>query len=163
MGFTTADLCDSFGQAVRLVAPIFRDYGGLRQFAGPIETVQVSEDNALVAETLETPGVGRVLVVDGGGSLRCALVGGRLAALAHASGWAGLVINGCVRDSAEIREISLGIRAINSSPMRGGKIGAGRRGTAVSFGGATFLPGHILYADEDGIVLADHFLTTDRS
>ena len=83
MTFTTADLCDAFGPVVRVAAPIFRDYGGLIRFGGPIETVQVSEDNGLVAQVLETAGDGRVLVVDGGGSLRCALVGGRLAALAH--------------------------------------------------------------------------------
>ena len=158
MRFATADLCDAFAPAVHLAAPIFRDYGGLSRFAGPIETVRVTEDNALVAQALETAGRGRVLVVDGGGSLRCALVGGRLAALAYANGWAGLVINGCVRDSAEIREIEVGIRAINSSPMRSGKSGAGQRGGAVSFAGVTFSPGHFLYADEDGIVVADHAL-----
>jgi regulator of ribonuclease activity A len=157
--FATADLCDEFGPVVHLVAPIFRDYGGLSRFAGAIETVQVSEDNALVAQALETAGQGRVLVVDGGGSLRCALVGGRLAALAHANGWAGLVINGCVRDSAETRQIPVGIRAINTSPMGSGKRGTGQRGAPVSFAGVAFSPGHFLYADEDGIVVADHKLT----
>jgi regulator of ribonuclease activity A len=138
---------------------MFREYGGQSRFAGAIDTVRVSDDNALVAQTLDTAGLGRVLVVDGGGSLRCALVGGRLAALAHANGWVGLVINGCVRDSAELREIPLGVRAINTSPMRSGKTGAGQRGAAVSFAGVTFSPGHFLYADEDGIVVADHDLT----
>jgi regulator of ribonuclease activity A len=157
--FATADLCDAFGPVVHLVAPIFRDYGGVRQFAGPIETLRVSEDNALVAKALEMAGMGRVLVVDGGGSLRCALVGGRLAALANANGWAGLVINGCVRDSAEICEIPVGVRAINASPMRSGKSGAGQQGGTVSFAGVTFSPGHFLYADEDGMVVADHNLT----
>ena len=159
MTFATADLCDAFGPAVRVAAPIFRDYGGVNRFAGPVDTVQVSDDNALVAQTLETAGMGRVLVVDGGGSLRCALVGGRLATLAHANGWAGLVINGCVRDSAEIRKIPIGVRAINTSPMRGGKTGPGQRGGTVSFAGVTFSPGDFLYADEDGIVLADRSLT----
>lgn len=159
MTFTTADLCDAFGPVVRVAAPIFRDYGGLIRFGGPIETVQVSEDNGLVAQVLETAGDGRVLVVDGGGSLRCALVGGRLAALAHRHKWAGLVINGCVRDSTEIRAIPLGVRAINSSPRRGGKSGAGQRGDTLSFAGVTFSPGHFLYADEDGVVLADRSLT----
>jgi regulator of ribonuclease activity A len=157
--FTTADLCDAFGSLARLAAPIFRDYGGMIRFAGPIETVQVSEDNGLVAQVLESGGQGRVLVVDGGGSLRCALVGGRLAALAHTNGWAGLVINGCVRDIAEIRDIHLGVRAINSSPRRGGKTGSGQQGGTVSFAGVTFSPGHFLYADEDGIVLSDRNLT----
>jgi regulator of ribonuclease activity A len=156
--FATADLCDAFAPLVHLAAPIFREYGGQSRFAGPIDTVRVSEDNALVAQTLDTAGLGRVLVVDGGGSLRCALVGGRLAALAHANGWVGLVINGCVRDSAELREIPLGVRAINTSPMRSGKTGAGQWGVAVSFAGVTFSPGHFLYADEDGIVVADHDL-----
>ena len=158
MRFATADLCDAFAPLVHLAAPIFRDYGGLNRFAGAIETVRVSEDNALVAQALETAGLGRVLVVDGGGSLRCALVGGRLAGLAHANGWAGPVINGCVRDSAEIRGIPVGVRAINTSPMRSGKAGTGHRGGTVSFAGVTFSPGHFLYADEDGIVVADHSL-----
>ncbi|MEO8088688.1 MAG: ribonuclease E activity regulator RraA [Gemmatimonadales bacterium] len=159
MTFATADLCDAFGPLARLAAPIFRDYGGLVRFAGPIDTVQVSEDNALVAQVLDTPGLGRVLVVDGGGSLRCALVGGRLAALAHSNGWAGLLINGCVRDLAEIRGIPVGVRAINSSPRRGGKTGSGKRGGTVTFADVTFSPGDFLYADEDGVVLADRSLT----
>ena len=158
MKFTTADLCDAFAPAVHLAAPIFRDYGGLSRFAGPIETVRVSEDNALVARALETVGSGRVLVVDGGGSLHCALVGGRLAALARANGWAGLIINGCVRDSAEIREIPVGVRAINTSPMRSGKSGTGQSGGMVSFAGVSFSPGYFVYADEDGILVADHDL-----
>lgn len=159
MKFATADLCDAFAPVVHVAAPIFRQYGGLSRFAGAIETVRVSEDNALVAQALDTAGRGRVLVVDGGGSLRCALVGGRLAALAHANGWAGLVINGCVRDSAEIREIPVGVRAISTAPMRSGKTGSGERGVALSFAGVSFSPGHFLYADEDGIVVADHSLT----
>ena len=162
MRLTTADLCDAFAPVVHLAVPIFRDYGGRSRFGGPIETVQVSEDNALVAQALETAGLGRVLVVDGGGSLRCALVGGRLVGLAHSNGWAGLVINGCVRDSAEIRDIPVGVRAINTSPMRSGKSGAGQRGAAVSFAGVTFSPGHFLYADEDGIVVAEHDLTAGQ-
>ena len=158
MNFATADLCDAFAPAVQLAAPILRDFGGLRRFCGPIHTVRVSDDNALVAQTLESAGLGRVLVVDGGGSLRCALVGGRLAGLALANGWAGLVVNGCVRDSAEMREIALGVRAINTSPMRSGKSGTGQAGSPVSFAGVTFSPGHFLYADEDGVLVADHDL-----
>lgn len=155
MQFTTADLCDAFAAMVHLVDPVFREFGGVSRFAGEIETLRVFEDNALVAEVLETQGRGRVLVVDGGGSVRTALVGGRLAALAHSNGWAGLVINGCVRDSAEIREISLGVRALNTSPVRSGKSGNGQRGNAVSFAGVTFSPGQVLYADEDGLIVAD--------
>ena len=155
MKFTTADLCDEFGAAVQVVEPIFRDLGGLSRFAGEIETVRALEDNALVAQAVEGPGRGRVLVVDGGGSLRTALVGGRLAALAHRNGWAGLVINGCVRDSAEIRAIPLGIRALNTAPMRSGKSGLGERGRELRFAGATFSPGAFLYADEDGMLVAE--------
>ena len=159
MTLTTADLCDAFGDAVRLVDPVFRDYGGISRFGGPIETLRVFEDNALVADTLEMAGQGRVLVVDGGGSLRTALVGGRLAGLAHANGWAGLVVNGCVRDSVEIREIPLGVRALNSAPMRSAKSGKGERGGKVDFAGVMFSPGQYLYADEDGMVVADRSLT----
>ena len=159
MTLTTADLCDAFGDAVRLVDPVFRDYGGISRFGGPIETLRVFEDNALVADTLEMAGQGRVLVVDGGGSLRTALVGGRLAGLAHANGWAGLVVNGCVRDSVEIREIPLGVRALNSAPMRSAKSGKGEQGGKVDFAGVTFSPGQYLYADEDGMVVADRSLT----
>ena len=154
MRFTTADLCDVFPGSIHLVDPIFRDFGGVSRFAGEIETLRAFEDNALVGQVLETAGGGRVLVVDGGGSLRTALVGGRLAALAHSNGWAGLVINGCVRDSAEIREISLGVRALNTSPVRSGKIGSGERAGTVSFAGVAFSPGQFLYADEDGLVIS---------
>lgn len=159
MTLTTADLCDAFGDIVRVVDPVFRDYGGVSRFAGPIETLRVFEDNALVAETLGMAGDGRVLVLDGGGSVRTALVGGRLAGLAHANGWAGLVVNGCVRDSVEIREIPLGVRALNSAPMRSAKSGKGERGGKVDFAGVTFSPGQYLYADEDGMVVADRSLT----
>ncbi len=159
MTLTTADLCDAFGDAVRLVDPVFRDYGGISRFAGPIETLQVFEDNALVAEALGMPGQGRVLVLDGGGSFRTALVGGRLAGLAHSNGWAGLVVHGCVRDSFEIREIPLGVRAVNTSPMRSAKAGKGERGGRLSFAGVTFSPGQYLYADEDGMLVADRSLT----
>lgn len=159
MEFTTADLCDAFAPLIRLADPLFRSYGGISRFAGPIETLRVFEDNTLVRQVLEMPGGGRVLVVDGGGSVRCALVGGRLAALAQANGWSGLLVNGCVRDAAEIREIPIGLKALNTSPMRSGKNGAGVRGGAVSFAGTTFSPGYFLYADEDGVVVADRDLT----
>ena len=158
MEFTTSDLCDAFGPLVKLAEPIFRDYGGISRFAGPIETLRVFEDNTLVRETLETPGHGRVLVVDGGGSLRCALVGGRLAALAQANRWSGVLVNGCIRDTAEIRGIAVGVKALNTSPRRSGRNGEGARGGTVTFASTTFTPGHFLYADEDGIVVADRSL-----
>jgi regulator of ribonuclease activity A len=156
--FTTADLCDSFPQLVKLVEPLFREYGDSERFAGPIETVRVFEDNSLVRQALETEGRGRVLVVDGGGSLRCALVGGRLAALGRGNGWSGLLINGCVRDSAELRRIPVGVRALNTAPVASRKDGKGQIGTEVTFAGVSFSPGQFLYADEDGILLADRNL-----
>ena len=154
MSFSTADLCDAFGDAVQMAAPLFREFGAAASFAGPIATVQVLDDNALVRTALEGAGGGRVLVVDGGGSTRCALVGGRLAQLAQANGWAGLVVNGCVRDSTEIAGLAVGVRALAAVPRKSGKAGTGRRDVAVAFAGVTFTPGHWLYADGDGIVVA---------
>jgi regulator of ribonuclease activity A len=152
--FTTADLCDAYASSLQLAQPLFHDYGGVSRFAGQVETLRVLEDNVLVREALEGKGFGRVLVVDGGGSLRSALVGGQLASLAHANGWAGLIVNGCVRDSVETRKIPLGIKALQTSPMRSGKAGSGHRNVPVTFAGVTFAPGHFLYADDDGVVLA---------
>jgi len=156
--FTTADLCDRFAGQIQLVQPVFRDFGGTPRFAGPIETVQVFEDNTLVRQLLESEGRGRVLVVDGGASLRCALLGDRLGTLARENGWAGIVVNGCVRDSDELRRIPIGIRALNVSPLRSSKNPSGNRGQPVSFAGVTFSPGRFLYADSDGILLAEENL-----
>ena len=158
MRFTTADLCDGFPESVRVAETIFTDYGGVSSFAGPIETLRVFEDNALVARLLETAGQGRVLVIDGGGSLRAALVGGRLGTLAHTNDWAGLIVNGCIRDAVEIRAIPLGVRALGTCPVRSEKKGAGEQGEHLTFAGVVFSPGHYLYADEDGIVVADRNL-----
>lgn len=158
MKFATADLCDAFPGLVQVAEPILRDYGGLVRFAGPIETLRVFEDNTLIRQTLELEGRGRVLVVDGNGSLRCALVGDRLARLAQANGWAGVVVNGCIRDAEEIRRLPLGIRALNTAPRRSGKNGTGDRGCEVTFAGITFVPGHFLYADGDGILQAERDL-----
>jgi regulator of ribonuclease activity A len=163
MSFTTPALSDEFPQHVHAAAPLFHDWGGMRSFAGMIETVRVFEDNALVRQVLETAGRGRVLVVDGGGSVRCALVGGRLAALAHEHGWSGIVINGCIRDSAELADIAVGIKALHAVPLRSGKTGTGQRGIPVSFGGVTFVPGAHLYADRDGVLVADRDLLPGRA
>jgi regulator of ribonuclease activity A len=156
--FTTADLCDAFPDLVQVAQPLFREYGGLEKFAGPIETLRVHDDNTLVRETLETPGRGRVLVVDGGGSLKCALVGGRLAGLAQSNGWSGVILNGCIRDAVEIRQLRVGIRALNAVPLRSGKNGAGERGGTLSFAGVTFAPGRFVYADADGVLVAERDL-----
>ena len=154
MEFTTADLSDAHAETVLAAEPLFRDFGGLAKFWGPIDTVRVFEDNVLVRQALESRGGGRVLVIDGGGSLRSALVGSRLAALAHTNGWAGLLIYGCIRDSEELRRVPLAIRALAAIPRRGGKAGAGKRGIPVTFAGVAFIPGHFLYADADGVLVS---------
>ncbi|HKT59821.1 MAG TPA: ribonuclease E activity regulator RraA [Gemmatimonadales bacterium] len=158
MSIATADLCDEFGAELRVAEPLFRDWGGSVAFAGPVETVRVFEDNALIRQVLEMHGRGRVLVVDGGGSLRAALLGGNLAALAHRNGWAGLLIYGCVRDSEELRTVPLGVKALASMPRKSGKRGEGEQGVAVTFAGLTFTRGCHLYADRDGVIIADRDL-----
>jgi regulator of ribonuclease activity A len=158
MTVATANLCDEFGDEVHVAEPVFRDWGGVASFAGPIETVRVLEDNALVRQALETPGRGRVLVVDGGGSLRSALVGGNLAALARRNGWSGLVVHGCIRDTAEIAATPVGVKALGAVPRRSAKAGTGERRVPVTFAGITFTPGGYLYADSDGIIVAERDL-----
>lgn len=158
MAIATTDLCDAFGADVRVAEPIFLDFGGVAGFAGPIETLRVFEDNALVRESLELPGNGRVLVVDGAGSRRTALVGGNLAALAVRNGWAGIVVHGCIRDSAELAATAVGVKALGAIPRRSARTGAGERSVPVTFAGVTFAPGQWLYADRDGVVVADREL-----
>jgi regulator of ribonuclease activity A len=155
MTFSTPDLCDAHGDAVRVAEPVFRDFGGARRFAGEVETLRVFEDNALVRATLETAGRGRVLVVDGGGSVRTALVGGNLAALAAGNGWSGIVVNGAVRDVAELTTAPVGIKALAASPRKSAKAGAGVRGVELKLAGLTVAPGNYLWADENGVVVAD--------
>ena len=151
----TADLYDTHGEALRVLAPIFRDFGGLQTFAGPVVTLKVYEDNSLVRAALEEPGQGRVLVVDGGGSLRCALVGDNLAALGHKNGWAGIVVYGCIRDAAPIGTIAIGVKAIATNPRKSVKKGEGERDVTLRFAEVVVAPGDYLYADIDGVVLAD--------
>jgi regulator of ribonuclease activity A len=153
MGFATTDLSDKFGHAAQIAEATFNDYGGVPAFYGPIATVWAFEDNTQVRTLLEGPGKGRVLVVDGGGSRRCALLGGNLAKLAEANGWAGLVINGFVRDRIEIAECRIGVKALGHMPRKSEKRGVGAVDVPVSFAAITFKPGDILYADEDGILV----------
>lgn len=156
MSYATADLSDAHPEA-QVCAPLFHDFGGKSAFHGPIATVKVFEDNALVRATLETPGEGRVLVVDGGGSLRCALVGGMLGELAVKNGWAGVVVNGCVRDTAELAAQDVGVKALAAHPRRSEKgLHSGQAERAVEFAGVRFRPGAWLYADRDGIVVAEN-------
>lgn len=156
MEFKTTDLADEFEDdpSLQMAEPIFRDFGGTIAFCGPIATVKVFEDNVLVRSTLETPGEGRVLVVDGEGSTRCALMGDLVAQIACDSGWAGVVINGCVRDSGDIAKIAVGAKALATVPRRSKKGGKGTVDVPLAFAGVTFLPGNYLYADEDGILIA---------
>lgn len=149
----TADVCDEFGPAAAVCPTQFRHYGSLQRFSGRIATLRCFEDNALVRATLGEPGDGRVLVVDGGGSLGSALMGDNIADLALASGWSGVIINGAVRDVAQLRETDLGILALGSNPRRSGKAGTGAAGESVTIGGVTFNPGDLVYADEDGVVV----------
>jgi len=154
MTHATTDLCDAHGDAVRVVAPIFRDFGGAERFGGRVATLKVHEDNVLVRRALEEPGEGRVLVIDGGGSLRVALLGDQLAALGAGNGWAGVVVHGAVRDSAALATMAFGVKALGVHPRKSAKNGWGERDVPVTFGGVTFSPGEWLYADADGIVVA---------
>jgi regulator of ribonuclease activity A len=153
----TCDLCDlhkhDSSGSFRVLPPVFNSYGRRTRFAGPISTVKCFEDNTAVKAALEAPGGGRVLVVDGGGSLRRALVGGNIAASAAANGWAGIVVDGCVRDSAELAATELGIRALALMPMPTDRKNQGLRDGVLSIQGITVRPGEWLVADEDGIVV----------
>jgi regulator of ribonuclease activity A len=158
MTLATADLYDTHGDELRVLAPIFKDYGGRAEFHGKVATVKVHEDNALVRAALEQRGDGRVLVVDGGGSLRCALVGDVLAALGATNGWSGILVYGCIRDSAQIGKTDIGVKAIATNPRKSIKKGAGDRDIAVRFAEVLITPGDYLYADRDGVVLSENKL-----
>jgi regulator of ribonuclease activity A len=149
----TADLVDQYGAELRVCDVQFRQFGGQRVFTGPVRTVSCHEDNGLLRDLVRTPGVGCVLVVDGGGSLHAALVGDVLAGAAAGNGWAGLVVHGAVRDSAALAGLGLGIKALGTNPRKSGKTGTGAVDVPVTFGGVTFQPGDVLHADDDGIVL----------
>lgn len=155
MSYATTDLSDAHSD-LQVAEPVFADYGGVLAFHGAIVTLKVFEDNALVRSTLETPGKGRVLVVDGGGSTRCALVGGNLGELGVKNGWAGIVVNGCIRDCEEIAAQAIGVKALGTHPRKSEKgLHTGHVDRVVTFAGVTFRPGGWLYADADGIVVSD--------
>ena len=158
----TCDLCDAHKNdssgAFRVLPPVFRDFGARRRFAGAVTTVKCFEDNTQVKAAVDSPGEGRVLVVDGGASLRRALLGGNLGAAAARNGWAGVVIDGCVRDVAELAACDTGIRALAAMPLPTEKRGEGQRDVAVQLQGVWVRPGDWLYADEDGMVVADRAL-----
>lgn len=155
MSYATTDLSDAHPEA-QVAEPIFNDFGGNLAFHGQAKTIKVFEDNALVRATLETPGEGRVLVVDGGGSIRCALVGGNLGQLAVKNNWAGIVVYGFIRDSEEISEQAFGLKALGTHPRKSEKgLHSAVADKVVSFAGLTIRPGAWVYADVDGIVVSD--------
>jgi regulator of ribonuclease activity A len=158
MKFRTSDLCDAHAEQVQVADPLFRDFGGCHAFHGPFVTVRVFEDDALLRTLAEEPGRDRVLVIDGGGSLHCALVDAGLADRARSRGWAGLVVNGCVRHSAALVGLAIGIKALATHPMRPIKHGVGERDVPLRFANVHFLPGHYLYADEDGLLVCEQAL-----
>jgi regulator of ribonuclease activity A len=155
LDFATCDLCDDFkaDPGLRVLPPVLRDFGAIAKFAGVVATVRCFEDNSLVKAAVESPGEGRVLVVDGGASMRRALLGGNLGAAAVRNGWAGVVIDGCVRDVDELKALPIGIRALAALPLPTEKKGFGEREVAIQIQGVGVRPGDRLYADADGIVV----------
>lgn len=155
MTFKTADLLDdNEDKAIQVVQPGFVSFGGNKRFSGPISTIRTFEDNSLVREAVAEAGNGRVLVVDSGGSTRCAMLGDMLAEKAMNNGWSGVVIYGLIRDSADINAMAIGVRALGTIPLKSVKRGVGFRDETVHFHDADFVPGYYLYADEDGMVLS---------
>lgn len=154
MNLKTTDLCDDSPEKISVCEPILHSFGGKRRFSGEISTVEVREDNVLVKKALETLPPGTVLVVDGGGSKKCALLGDKLARIAVERNLGGVVINGCVRDSAELAEMEIGVLALAAHPRRSEKRGEGAANIPVEFGGIAWTPGAYAYADEDGIVVS---------
>jgi regulator of ribonuclease activity A len=154
MSFLTTDLYDANEGRVAVVEPMFRAYGGRARFAGQVVTLKVYEDNTRVREVLAEPGQGKILVVDGGGSKRCALLGDQIAELAVKNGWEGIVIYGCIRDSVAINALDIGVRALDTNPKKTVKRNEGQRDLVLAFGAVEFVPGHWLYVDEDGLLLS---------
>jgi regulator of ribonuclease activity A len=159
-GFATTDLCDAHEDRLadgrlQVAAPPWIALGAVARFCGPATTLRVPDDNTLVRAALEQPGAGRVLVVDGAASLRCALVGGKLAELGEKNGWSGVVVNGCVRDADELDAWRFGVRALHTHPRRSERRGRGERDPVVSFAGVTIRPGDWIYADRDGWLVSD--------
>ncbi len=155
MNLKTTDLCDRYAATLQIAEPALQNFGGNVVFNGPIVTLKVFENDALVRTTLERPGQGQVLVVDGGGSMHCALMNEQLAELAKKNGWLGVVVNGCIRHSVALAKIGIGIRALAKNPRNSFKHGAGEKNIPVRFAGVHFTPGQYLYADEDGLVISE--------
>jgi regulator of ribonuclease activity A len=154
MHYITPDLCDAYPELVQVVEPMFSNFGGRDSFGGEIVTVKCFEDNSRVKELVEQPGKGKVMVVDGGASMRCALLGDMLAEKAAKNGWEGLVVYGCVRDVDVLAQTEIGIQALASHPLKSTRRGVGELDLALVFGGVTFRPGEYLYADNNGIIVS---------
>lgn len=155
----TPDLCDEYPDLVEVMEPLTSSFGGRIGFGGEIVTVKCFEDNSLVKEELAKPGAGKVLVVDGGASMRRALMGDMVAASAVKNGWEGVVIYGCIRDVDVIMELDLGVQAINTVPVKTDKRGEGQLNIPVTFGGVTFKPGDYVYADNNGVIVSPKALS----
>jgi regulator of ribonuclease activity A len=158
--FTTADLCDAYSKTdyFQIVEPLFKAYGGKMSFCGQITTLKTFEDNVLIRKVLEEKVENRVLVIDGGGSHRCALVDHGLASIALANGWLGIVIYGCIRQSEKLAALPIGIRALHTHPLQSHKRDHGDRDLSLTFGGVNFKNNHFLYADADGIIVSEMML-----
>ena len=151
----TTDLCDKYGHELRVMEPIgFKSFGGRNEFQGQIETVKCFEDNTYVRAALENDGTDKVLVVDGGASNRCALLGDNIAELAHQNHWNGIIVFGCIRDSIAVSGIDIGVLALGTNPKKSAKDKVGTANISVSFAGVDFIPGEFVYVDEDGAVVS---------
>lgn len=152
---STPDLADTLGDYVLSCDTQFRNFGGKTKFAGRIVTVRCMEDNGLVKKLLNSPGKGKVLVVDAGGNLHTAMVGDQIAKAALENGWKGIIVNGAIRDSEEIGQLDIAVKALGTNPRRSAKDGVGKVNERVSFGGVDFIADHTVYGDADGIVVMD--------
>jgi regulator of ribonuclease activity A len=152
--YSTPDLCDKYPDLVQVVEPMFVNYGGRVSFGGEIVTIKCFEDNSFVKEWVEKPGKGKVMVVDGGGSMRRSLLGDMLTEKATENGWEGIVLYGCIRDVDAISDTLLGVQALGTIPLKTDKKGIGEANIPVTFGGVTFYPGHFVYADNNGIIIS---------
>ncbi|TMN24949.1 ribonuclease E activity regulator RraA [Pseudoxanthomonas sp. X-1] len=156
--WSTPELCDAHPE-VQVAEPLFRDFGGAAAFSGAIVTLRCPEDNSRVREQVEQAGTGKVLVIEAGGSLRHAMLGDMLAEKAVANGWSGVLVHGCVRDVEVLANLPLGIKALAAVPMKTEKRGLGEVDVPVRFAGVSFVPGQWLYADANGVIVAEHALT----
>ena len=154
MTYVLPDLCDEYPHLVRVATPMFRNFGGKLSFGGEIATIKCHEDNSLVAERVEENGEGMILVVDGGGSMRCGLLGDNLAKKAVDNGWEGIVVYGCIRDVDIIGTMNLGVQALATHPMKSVKRNIGLKEEVLSFAGISVVPGEYLYADNNGLLVS---------